>query len=128
MLCEQYCAYATRILEDIEIAGVENLADSAVILRSRIHTQPLAQWDVRRAFFKRIKEAFEAEGIEIPLSSRILNLSGPAAGALGWTPQSEAPSEKAASRWSGFWRREPGAAGVAGDNCLERSATTIVSG
>jgi small conductance mechanosensitive channel len=106
-------ALAPRILEDIEIAGVENLADSAVLLRSRIRTQPLAQWDVRRAFLKRIKEAFETEGIEIPFPSRTLHLSGPGADAVARTapaePAAAGPAARPAdrqSRWSALWRGE----------------------
>lgn len=55
-----------KILEDIEIQGVQELADSAVILRCRIKTVTLEQWNVRRAFLGRIKQAFDARGIEIP--------------------------------------------------------------
>ncbi len=54
------------ILEDIEIQGVQDLADSAVILRCRFRTVALEQWNVRRAFLGRIKQAFDARGIEIP--------------------------------------------------------------
>lgn len=54
------------ILEDIEIQGVQNLADSAVILRCRFKTVALEQWSVRRAFLGRLKAAFDAHGIEIP--------------------------------------------------------------
>lgn len=55
-----------RILEDLEIAGVERWEDSAVILRSRFKVLPLEQWGVRREFLKRLKYAFDREGIEIP--------------------------------------------------------------
>jgi small conductance mechanosensitive channel len=55
-----------KILEDIEIQGVQDLADSAVILRCRFRTVALEQWNVRRAFLGRIKQAFDARGIEIP--------------------------------------------------------------
>jgi small conductance mechanosensitive channel len=54
------------ILEDIEIQGVQNLADSAVILRCRFKTVALEQWNVRRAFLGKLKRAFDARGIEIP--------------------------------------------------------------
>ena len=59
-------AFAAKILEDLDIAGVESWADSAVILRCRFKVIPLEQWGVRREFLRRLKEAFDARGIEIP--------------------------------------------------------------
>ena len=59
-------AFAAKIVEDIDIAGVDNWADSAVILRCRFKVIPLEQWNVRREFLRRLKEAFDARGIEIP--------------------------------------------------------------
>ncbi|MFZ3043381.1 MAG: mechanosensitive ion channel family protein [Thiobacillus sp.] len=55
-----------KIVEDLEIAGVENWADSAVVIRCRFKVMPLEQWTVRRAFLYRLKKAFDAAGIEIP--------------------------------------------------------------
>lgn len=54
------------ILDDLEIAGVENWADSAVVLRCRFRVQPLQQWTVRREFLRRLKKRFDTLGIEIP--------------------------------------------------------------
>lgn len=59
-------AIGSTILEDIEIQGVHDLAESAVILRCRFKTVALEQWGVRRAFLGRLKQAFDAHGIEIP--------------------------------------------------------------
>ena len=59
-------AFATKILADLEIAGVERLDNSAVVLRCRFKVAPLEQWGVRREFQRRIKTAFDAHGIEIP--------------------------------------------------------------
>ena len=59
-------AIGPKILEDIEIQGVQDLADSAVVLRCRFKTVALEQWKVRRAFLGRLKQAFDARGIEIP--------------------------------------------------------------
>ncbi|HXV41266.1 MAG TPA: mechanosensitive ion channel family protein [Steroidobacteraceae bacterium] len=59
-------SFAGRILEPLDIAGVENLADSAVVVRCRFKVRPLEQWNVRREFLRRIKSAFDARGIEIP--------------------------------------------------------------
>ena len=57
---------ADKIDDDLEIAGIDNLADSAVMIRCRFKVKPLEQWGVRRAFLHRLKKAFDAAGIEIP--------------------------------------------------------------
>lgn len=59
-------AFSAKILDDIEIAGVQDWADSAVILRCRFKTATLEQWGVRREFLRLIKEEFDARGIQIP--------------------------------------------------------------
>jgi small-conductance mechanosensitive channel len=58
--------FLDSILADIEMAGVERWDDSAVIIRARFKVAPLQQWDVRRAYLLRLKNRFDAEGIEIP--------------------------------------------------------------
>ena len=55
-----------KILQDLQIQGVQELADSAVIVRCRFKTVALEQWQVRRAFLGRVKREFDACGIEIP--------------------------------------------------------------
>lgn len=58
--------FGKQILDDIEIAGVQEWADSAVVLRCRFKTVALEQWNVRRAFLGRLKQAFDERSIEIP--------------------------------------------------------------
>lgn len=55
-----------KILDDIDIAGVQDWADSAIVIRCRFKTVALEQWGVRREFLRRLKDAFDARGIEIP--------------------------------------------------------------
>ena len=57
---------ADKIVDDIEIAGVDQWGDSAVVIRCRFKVKPLEQWGVRRAYLYRLKKAFDAAGIEIP--------------------------------------------------------------
>jgi small-conductance mechanosensitive channel len=59
-------AHAERILDDLELAGVERWADSAVVIRGRFRVAPLQQWTVRRDYLRRLKRAFDEYGIEIP--------------------------------------------------------------
>jgi small conductance mechanosensitive channel len=58
--------FGPKIIGDLEIAGIERLADSAVVLRGRLKVMPLEQWAVRREYVRRLKKAFAAAGIEIP--------------------------------------------------------------
>lgn len=55
-----------KIVDELEIAGVDALQDSAVVVRCRFKVRPLEQWGIRREFLKRIKAAFDQRGIEIP--------------------------------------------------------------
>lgn len=66
MAMRQEAAWQVRILEDIEIVGVEKWADSAVTLRCRFKVAPIEQWNVRREYLRRLKYAFDSENIEIP--------------------------------------------------------------
>lgn len=59
-------AWQHKILEPLELIGVERLADSAVVLRCRFKVVPPEQWSVRREYLRRIKRAFDEGGIEIP--------------------------------------------------------------
>ncbi|HMT80109.1 MAG TPA: mechanosensitive ion channel family protein [Azonexus sp.] len=58
--------YAPQILDALEIAGVEQWADSSIIIRCRFRVTPNSQWGVRREYLRRAKQRFDREGIEIP--------------------------------------------------------------
>jgi small conductance mechanosensitive channel len=59
-------AFSGRLLDELEIAGIESWAESAVVIRCRFKCRPLEQWGVRREYLRRLKRAFDARGIEIP--------------------------------------------------------------
>jgi len=60
------------ILEPPEMWGVEQLAVDGVTIRLVVKTRPGRQYEVTRELQLRIKEAFEAAGIEIPFPQRTL--------------------------------------------------------
>ncbi len=62
--------FGGKIIESVQFMGVEQWADSAVVLRCRFRVLPLEQGPVRREFLRRLKTAFDAAGIEIPFPSR----------------------------------------------------------
>jgi moderate conductance mechanosensitive channel len=53
------------ILDDIEIAGVDLLSDVGILIKGRIRTQPLERWKVLRTYYRRVKPALDAAGIQI---------------------------------------------------------------
>jgi small conductance mechanosensitive channel len=58
--------FASMITAPLEVLGVQEFADSAVIIRVMFTTQPVKQWTVGREFRRRVKNTFDAKGIEIP--------------------------------------------------------------
>jgi small conductance mechanosensitive channel len=66
-------AFAPRILEPLEVQGVNDFTASAVTLRFRVKTIPLAQWDVGRELRRRVKRALDTRGIQIPFPQMALS-------------------------------------------------------
>jgi len=62
--------FGPLMVADIEVFGVDNFADSAVVIKGRLRTRPIKQWDVGREYRRRLKHAFDREGIEIPFPHR----------------------------------------------------------
>lgn len=58
--------FGPKILDALEIAGVDQWAASSVVIRGRFRVAPGEQWGVRREYLRRAKTAFERRGIEIP--------------------------------------------------------------
>ena len=54
------------MLEEPDIFGVDQFADSAVVIKGRIKTLPIRQWQVGREYLRRIKYAFDQNNVEIP--------------------------------------------------------------
>lgn len=57
--------WAERIKEDPQILGVDQLADSAVVIRGVLKVGPDDRWLVKREALRRVKNRFDAESIEI---------------------------------------------------------------
>jgi small conductance mechanosensitive channel len=66
--------YSKLITAPLEVLGVEDFGDSAVVIRVRFTTIPIQQWTVGREFRRRVKKTFDAKGIEIPFPHRTIYL------------------------------------------------------
>jgi small conductance mechanosensitive channel len=69
------------ILEPLEMLGVDQFGDNAVIIKCRITTRPIQQWRIGREMNRRIKKTFDERGIEIPFPHRTLYWGAPKQGA-----------------------------------------------
>jgi small-conductance mechanosensitive channel len=67
---QQDSDFSNLLMEPLEILGVDDFADSQVTIKIRIKTLPLKQWAVGRELRRRIKNTFDARGIEIPFPHR----------------------------------------------------------
>lgn len=64
--------YGALILDELEMFGVDDFTDSAAIVKFRIKTLPVRQWDVAREFRRRLKNRFDKLGIRMPFPHRTL--------------------------------------------------------
>jgi len=58
--------FGAKILEPMQVLGINDFADSAVMIRVSIKTRPIEQWAIAREFRRRVKKAFDQAGVEIP--------------------------------------------------------------
>jgi small conductance mechanosensitive channel len=68
-------AFRPSILEPVEILGVEAFESSQIVMRTRIKTVPLKQWEVGRELRKRIARVFKERGLEIPVPQMTVRVS-----------------------------------------------------
>jgi small conductance mechanosensitive channel len=68
--------WAQDIISPPKVLGVESFGDSGIEIRVLGETQPIRQWDVMRELRRRLKKAFDEEGIEIPFPHRTLVTAG----------------------------------------------------
>ncbi|HEX4902390.1 MAG TPA: mechanosensitive ion channel family protein [Acidimicrobiales bacterium] len=64
--------WGVDILEEPEIWGVQALGASGIAIRLVVKTLPGRQWAVSRELNRRIKDRFDAEGIEIPFPQQVM--------------------------------------------------------
>ena len=69
---KQDATIGSYMLEEPEIFGVDKFDNSAVVIKGRIKTKPIRQWQVGREYLRRIKLAFDDAGIEIPFPHQTL--------------------------------------------------------
>ncbi len=91
-------AFGTDILEPLEMLGVDQFADSAVIIKCRIKTVPIKQWRIGREMNRRIKITFDAKGIEIPFPHHTIYWGEPKKGTPPPLYTAQWPQAGAASR------------------------------
>ena len=68
--------YKELMIEDPIVLGVDDLAESKIIIKMLAKTQPQKQWEVARELRKRIKYTFDKERIETPFPHRIIITQG----------------------------------------------------
>jgi small conductance mechanosensitive channel len=61
--------FGPLVLEEPEMWGIESVTADSVVLRLVVKTQPLQQWAVARELRRRIKDRFDAEGINVSQSA-----------------------------------------------------------
>ncbi|MEU6385799.1 mechanosensitive ion channel family protein [Streptomyces bauhiniae] len=65
-------AFSAVLLEDPSVWGVQSLDADGVVVRLAVKTVPLQQWGVTRELRRRVKEALDAAGIDIPFPQRTI--------------------------------------------------------
>jgi small conductance mechanosensitive channel len=63
-----------RILKAPEFLRVDDFGDSSIMIKILGDTMPVAQWEVAGELRKRLKIAFDKEGIEIPFPQRVVTM------------------------------------------------------
>lgn len=66
--------YEGKILDEIEILGLDSLDESSVTIRVRIKTLPKENFEIKRIFNKLVKKKFDEKGIEFPYPTRTVFL------------------------------------------------------
>ncbi|MCM3616445.1 mechanosensitive ion channel family protein [Sutcliffiella horikoshii] len=70
-VCDQVAAEDESIIDGPNVVGVQGLGDSEVVIRIIAKTENMQQWAVERKLRKALKEALDANGIDIPFPHQV---------------------------------------------------------
>ena len=74
LICEEIKKYAEDHPEQLQpdpiFTGVNELGDSAIVLRALVRTTALEQWAVGRELNRRVLHRFKTEGVDVPYPQR----------------------------------------------------------
>jgi len=80
-------AWSGRLLDEPEVWGVEDIGVGGILIRLVVKTVPLEQWNVSRELRARLKTAFDAAGVRLPVAQQRITyemgVPPPLAGAPG---------------------------------------------
>jgi small conductance mechanosensitive channel len=67
--------FKSKVLSDIEIAGLDRLNESNIVIKARIKTQPMEHTNIKREYLRLMKEAFQKAKIKPPYSRVVVHRS-----------------------------------------------------
>ena len=62
--------FGKLMLEPLEVVGVDKFGPSGSLIKARVMTLPIQQWNVGREFNRRLKNRFDAEGVQVTPANR----------------------------------------------------------
>ncbi|WP_458526897.1 mechanosensitive ion channel family protein [Onishia taeanensis] len=86
-----------HIWSSLEMQGIERFEEGAAVLRMRMRTAPVMQWDVARAFNLRFKQRLEEDGLALAMPRLSVQMDGRAGEAL----DEQAPEQESAASEAG---------------------------
>ncbi|MCH4563983.1 mechanosensitive ion channel family protein [Halomonas sp. EGI 63088] len=94
-----------HIWSPLELQGIESFDDGGALLRMRLRTAPVMQWDVARAFNLLLKQRMEEQGLDLGMPRLSVSMEGRGGGRLDGS-DADGDDHDASGR-------RPGEAGVA---------------
>ena len=58
--------FGEYMLDIVEVLGLDEFADSSIVIKAMVKTKPMHQWRIKREYQLRLKKTFDEKGIEIP--------------------------------------------------------------
>lgn len=71
---QQEPEWEERILEPVQILGVDDVSYEGILIHLLIKTQPCEQWNVGREFRRRVKQAFDQADIRVGIPHQTITL------------------------------------------------------
>ena len=72
VILRAHAVFGPKILDDLDIAGIESWNAAGITLRARMKVQALEQSSVKREFLLQLKQAFDHHAIQQPRNTMVM--------------------------------------------------------